>query len=202
MKNNFKGRFVKLIFTLLTALLMCGITGCSSKENPSSIVDNFDPVPVPEGGWTVESLSKTIRINGKALPEPFTVENLGKQYSVKLSPNGEAGYLRFENKDIAMVVFSKEDQGDNYRSREITHLVLNNPVAADIITINGVGITASSDNVRRCLGDYIVPSENESKLCGYYFSNNEWDDNWWNNAWILMVVFDDSNRVKLMRFDF
>lgn len=43
---------------------------------------NYETVPVPEGGWTVEELAKTIRINGKPVEIPFTVESLGEDYQL------------------------------------------------------------------------------------------------------------------------
>lgn len=213
MNHNNRGWFTKPVSVLLAAFLLCGMTGCNM-NNPDLITDSsnkvFDPVPVPEGGWTVETLSKTIRINGKALPEPFTVQNLGKEYSVKLSSTGNVGNLRFRNKDIAVVIFSKDEEGD-YQERTITHMLLNDPTVADIITVNGVGIGSSSYDIKNNLGEYFVPplteSNDHSGFSGLYYNNNAWDDSawddgWGDNTWILNVSFDSSNKVKLMNFNF
>ena len=207
--------YIKPFAALLTAVMLLGLAGCDKSENPVSVpksssgdsqnissdrpIEDFKPVPVPEGGWTVESLAKTIRINGEPLPEPFTVDNLGEGYSTYLTSDGAAGYLRYENKDIAMFVYKKDENGKPYNG-EIAHLQLYNSESADIITINGVGIGSSSDEVKKYLGDYVIPN-GESELNGYYFANNEWDDNWWDNGWILYVLFD-ADKVELMRFDF
>lgn len=214
MNHNNRGWFTKPVSVLLAAFLLCGTTACNGNNNSGSITDSssevFDPVPVPEDGWTVESLSKTIRINGKALPEPFTVENLVKEYNVKLSSTGNVGNLRFGNKDIAVVILSKDEEGD-YQERTITHMLLNDPAVADIITVNGVGIGSSSDEIKNNLGEYFVPQLTESNdslgFSGFYYSNNTWDDSawddgWGDNTWILDVSFDSSNKVKLMNFNF
>ena len=219
--------YIKPFAALLTAVMLLGLAGCDKSENPVSVpksssgdsqnissdrpIEDFKPVPVPEGGWTVESLAKTIRINGEPLPEPFTVDNLGEKYTVELTSNGKGGNLRFEKRDIAVIVFSKEDESNDYRNREITHLLLNDPVAADIITVNGVGIGSSSDDVRKNLGKYFVPplteSNDSSGFSGFYYSNNTWDDSawddgWGDNTWILEISFDSSNKVDLMNFNF
>ena len=204
------GLHKKLIAVLLTAFLAFGITGCDTKEDSNSAVDSFEPVNVPEGGWTVESLAKTIRINGTVIPEQFTVENLGEKYDVELTSNGRGGSLRFEGKDIAVVAFSEEDEENDYRKRRITHLLLNDPSIADIISVNGIKIGLSSDEVKKNLGDYFVPQtssgDSDKGFNGYYYSHNEFDENswdpvWGNNDWILEVSFDGSDKVNLINFN-
>ena len=91
-KRNRKHCYIKPFAMLLAAVLMCGVTGCSKNEGVSdsesssgdsqnisadNSIEDFEPVPVAEGGWTVESPAKTIRINGLVLPEPLTDENSG-----------------------------------------------------------------------------------------------------------------------------
>ena len=97
--------FTKLISVLTAAVLLCGITGCANSEDLGSVTEDssdvFEPLPVPVGGWTVESLSKTIRINGRELPEPFTCEGLGEGYNIKID-NGYP-FLYFNKKCIAQV---------------------------------------------------------------------------------------------------
>ena len=60
----------KLLSLILCGAMLLTLTACDSKGNSSdnSIVQNFDPVPVPEGGWTVEELVKTVYIDGKPIP--------------------------------------------------------------------------------------------------------------------------------------
>lgn len=41
---------------------------------------NFQTAPVPDGGWTFETLSETIRINGKSITLPFCIDQLGEDY--------------------------------------------------------------------------------------------------------------------------
>ena len=202
---DFKRRCTKLFVVLLAAVLLCGLTGCDSNISVldgSSIV--FEPVPVPEDGWTAESLAKTIRINGKELPEPFTAKNLGSGYKIgATSTNGGGGYLRYKNRDIAFVAFSDDAEG-NKNGREIKHMALNDPSAAGMITFNGIGLGSSIDEVKNNLGDFIDPfSEN----VGFYYSNNIWDEtlpekNEYDTTWILSVDFDSSGKVEFIWFNF
>lgn len=87
----------KRILIIGVLLLSLTFTGCqrgvvTSDSNINSLVSqsvsetsNEEPyktVAVPEGGWTVEELAKTIRINGKPVEIPFTVESLGEDYQL------------------------------------------------------------------------------------------------------------------------
>ena len=102
---------LKVVAVVLAAMMMC--VGCadtggseknaptSAKQSAVSTVSMPDPVPVPEGGWTDETLKDVIYINGKNLDLPCTVDDLGDGFEIepdkesdeKLKEKGSATYL-------------------------------------------------------------------------------------------------------------
>ena len=87
----------KRILIIGVLLLSLTFTGCqrgvvTSDSNINSFVsqsvsetrneESYETVAVPEGDWTAEELAKTIRINGKPVEIPFTVESLGADYQL------------------------------------------------------------------------------------------------------------------------
>ena len=77
----------KLISLALVSTMLLTFTACDNKENPdisnNFSLEIFEPIPVPEGGWTIETAAGVFCIDGKPIPYPLTVESLGKEYSIK-----------------------------------------------------------------------------------------------------------------------
>ena len=143
---------------------------------------NYETVPVPEGGWTVEELAKTIRINGKPVEIPFTVESLGEDY--QLDDNSSSWD---ENKktltssllykgDPFMTVYISNIQSSNLnaaKSLEVVRLgVLNsdNIDLNEITIINGIHIGSTDEYVKAVLGE---PSEVDGNNLIYKDKNNK-----------------------------
>ena len=143
---------------------------------------NYETVPVPEGGWTVEELAKTIRINGKPVEIPFTVESLGEDY--QLDDNSSSWD---ENKktltssllykgDPFMTVYISNVQSSNLnaaKSLEVVRLgVLNsdNIDLNEITIINGIHIGSTDEYVKAVLGE---PSEVDGNNLIYKDKNNK-----------------------------
>ncbi len=185
MKHSFNGGHIKLISALLTAFLMCGTTGCVSNGNLSSVVDHFDPVPVPEGGWTAKSLSKTIRINGMELPEPVTVENFGKDYSVD-----ETHTLMYNGSQIAVIIFDEESVNVDDCEKTIGAFALNTNAEMDIkaFYVNGITLGSSAVDAIKAFGE---PSEKPSEdIWVYYESGKSADDN------IMVLWLDEEDCIS------
>lgn len=91
----------------LTALMMMCASACTNSDktekpeksestasstaetqSTASTVSMPDPVPVPEGGWTDETIKDVIYINGKNLELPCTIDDLGDGFEIE--PNEEA----------------------------------------------------------------------------------------------------------------
>lgn len=201
MKHNYRGWFAKPISVLLAALLLCGTTGCNGDNKPDSITDSpsevFDPVPVPEDGWTAESLSKTIRINGKALPEPFTCEGLGDGYKLK-NDNGYM-FLYFNNKYAAQVRF-KDQSRDVDNSKEMDMIAVSNDRCKDksFVAINGIHIGSTRAEAESALGKPTVEYELEKNIL-WDFSESGYDD----EEYFLVLHFDGSDdAISIIAFYF
>ncbi|MCR5539472.1 MAG: hypothetical protein K6F71_01355 [Ruminococcus sp.] len=94
---------------VLTAIMMMCASGCANSEknenadkadkieksNSSAVTTTVantvtmpEPIPVPEGGWTDETIKDVIYINGKKLEFPCTIDDLGDGFEIE--PNEEA----------------------------------------------------------------------------------------------------------------
>ena len=79
----------KLTALLMAAVMMMGGTACTLNKKgvpPADAKADFsapDPVPVPEEGWTDETLGDVIYLNGKKLQLPCYVEDLGEGFEVE-----------------------------------------------------------------------------------------------------------------------
>lgn len=84
----------KLNVLFITCVLLVAMAGCSSTTDNSNdsmlssestqfeVNSHYETVAVPEGGWTAEELEKTIRIDGKAIQIPFTIDSLGDAFDI------------------------------------------------------------------------------------------------------------------------
>ena len=88
----------KILSLFLCSMMLSSVVyGCESKENnindksvsteaavmPDEVKDKvrksafMESVPIPENGWTDETLLDTIRINGEKVEFPFCLNDLG-----------------------------------------------------------------------------------------------------------------------------
>jgi hypothetical protein len=152
-------------------------TLATETETETSISETvqFEPVPVPEGGWTGEELARTIRLNGVLIELPFTVESLGEQY--RLQEDGEgmswnesdqrlATTLIYEDTHVAGVIIHGFE-GLNFdiaRTLEVESLftifgfegeeiALHDEEAATFFTINGVSRSTTRERIYAALGE-------------------------------------------------
>ena len=193
----------KLLSLILCGAMLLTLTACDSKGNSSdnSIVQNFDPVPVPEGGWTLEELVKTICIDGKPIPDPFKVDALGKKYSLgKDGETNSGAFLKRNNMEIAVILFTDSSNSDG-RKKEIKNLLTlekyNEEKFTNAITINGVGLGSSSADFRTNLGEFVIIDQSiyDSGYTAEYYEDGR-------DMPILHVSFDDYDRAHLLSFYF
>lgn len=198
-KRSRKHRYIKPFALLLAAVLLCGLTGCSKNGTSSpgsslgdsqnissdSSIENFEPVPVPDGGWTAESLAKTIRINGMVLPNPVTVENLGKGYDVD-----ETHTLIYNRLQIAVIVFDNESANLDNCKKNIRAFALNTNAKMDVkaFYVNGITLGSSAVEAIKAFGE---PLEKTSQNVWVYYENGKGvDDN------IMVLWFDDEDNIS------
>ncbi len=177
MKNNFSGRFAKLISALLAAFIVCGITGCSSDENLSSIAGNFDPVPVPEGGWTIESIVRTVCVDGKPIKFPFTINSLGKEFrtnkeDTQIFESGAASTIlykddipiftiEFQNITSYNQIESTKPLGFSSYYKDIYYIEEN---VRKVVSINGIQLGASKSDIESAFGH---PDSTSNRILSY-----------------------------------
>ena len=124
---------------VLTAIMMMCASGCANSEKKENIdksdkteksnssvvtttvastVSMPEPIPVPEGGWTDETIKDVIYINGKNLQLPCTIDDLGDGFEIvpdkeadkKLEEKGFAAYfLKYNGIEVGVVII-KEDK--------------------------------------------------------------------------------------------
>ena len=176
------GLHKKLIAVLLTAFLAFGITGCDAKEDSNSVVDSFEPVNVPECGWTVESLAKTIRVDGNPIDYPFIINNLGKEFKTneedtQIFDSGTASTILYKN-DIPILtiefqnITSYSQIGSAKPSGFSTYYVDYNSIEDinKVVSINGIQIGASKSDIESAFGQ---PDSAENNLLLYKDRNTE-----------------------------
>lgn len=171
----------KRIIALLSALiLMLSVTGCGDvsepidsggntvqssgmseekKETAESVPDmpEIEPIPIPEGGWTEESLKSIIYINGNQIPFPCTINDLGEGFEWDVDdfsvfhedkPSGVSIMYNGEQFAIAYVDAKNESELSNGRITAITYTY----EGFSLLNINGITKGSSYDDVKKRLG--------------------------------------------------
>ena len=170
-------------------------TVSTSSQSVSESMDNninYETVPVPEKGWTAEELAKTIRINGKPIEMPFTIDSLGDKYlaneeETHFSENGGAGTIvYYDNVPLLTINYENLNNYSEIKSKEAYAFSTYHPndenyeLLNKLITINGVKIGASKSEVISILGEadkednsYLgYEDKSTGKICvGFFFDN-------------------------------
>ena len=187
----------------ICTLLLCGCllcsAGCSDGEQASSAVEivvdsNFQAAPVPDGGWTFESLSETVRINGKSITLPFCIDQLGEDYVFdEASQVGTTYTILYRGKSAFIVKLSEADTGD-LRQRKAIRFGTDDPNKTDGITgaiqINGIGEGATMQEVKEALG---TPYEETDRSFNY----TDADGNK-----LCYLLFNDAGKVQAIFYNF
>jgi hypothetical protein len=165
---------------------------------------NYETVPVPEGGWTVEELAKTIRINGKPIEMPFTINSLGADYQFDenvSSWDNKKGTLTssllYNNQPFATVMIYNAENGD-FESSRLLDVVKIGVVSSDdnnlnkMFCINSVTINTKCEDVKLALGE---PTKIDGSVWTY-------TDKKTNDNAITLWIDDEKNTVKAVYFYF
>lgn len=172
------------LLPILMAVLLA--SGCAKSDNSKGQADKtsyeqsmaeFEPLPIPEGGWTYEEVAKTVYINGKQISYPFTVESLGEGYYLKKkttdNAEGEVATTLYYNKTPVCLLVYEYVESTRHIEREPVDLIYivdtdywENECAYEMIKANGVGI---SDDISAAKEVYGKPDfESESgNFCFY-----------------------------------
>jgi hypothetical protein len=145
----------------------------SSESTQFEVNSHYETVAVPEGGWTAEELEKTIRIDGKAIQIPFTIDSLGDAFDIdettitfSSASKKASGNLTY-NKEIVGAFSVEVDNIDELGQGKILILAFK-PFKGDyssLVYINGVTIGSGYDDVLEYLGK---PTEITDANKNYY----------------------------------
>ena len=188
----------KLLSLILCGAMLLTLTACDSKGNSSdnSIVQPFDPVPVPEGGWTMEALAKTICFNGTPIQIPLTVESLGKEYQLKY--DSKVPFIMQKRDKVAMIHFDENSTEKKNTLKPIT-LINSSNVSDELkynnaLSVNGIRLGSTRDEARIAFGE---PPYDESGIVWVYFEDGKTEDDNFMTLW-----FDNNDKVSWICFRF
>ena len=188
----------KLLSLILCGAMLLTLTACEGKDNPSdnSVVENFEQVSVPEGGWTMEELAKTICINGTPIPIPLTVDSLGKEY--KLKYDSKVPFIMQKRDKVAMIHFDENSTEKKDTLKPITVINTSNFSEElqynNAFSVNGIKLGSTRDEARIAFGE---PShEEEGGYSWIYFEDGKGEG----DQFFTLVFRDDRVTWIVFRF--
>lgn len=183
----------KLISALLITTMLLTLTACNNEITIPEQLADFEPIPVPEGGWTSELAASVFYINGERIPYPFIVDSLGDSYYLSekdaripsnVNGGGIYGSDLYYNKTPLLTVSYNIDNGIWMNFEDLPPLEAdsihtissdkNNKVdkkLASMIFFNGITLGAAKDEVREIFGE--PDRDTFSVMWTYFDSGNE-----------------------------
>ena len=176
----------KLLVMSMVALSIL-MVGCQNDKNSSdkastssqSVSESIDintyheTIPVPEEGWTAETLNKTIYINGKNVSFPFTIQDLGEGFEwhpegfVLYETNNTAGnFLLYNGQEFAAVSVDATNK-DKLTEAKIINLY-NTSSGISLLHVNGITIGSTVNQVINALGEPTEVYDPETVKSLYY----------------------------------
>lgn len=133
----------RIIAAMLAAVML---TSCGTPDN--------EPVSAPEDGWTGEKLSKRFCISGEAIGFPCKLDDLKKQFALEdAAADGLEGYYFLESEGEAVGTVSDRDGNGKIES---IHLLATDKIRTSPISLNGVTLGSTKDEVEERLGGIYV----------------------------------------------
>lgn len=209
MKHNSGQWCLKPVSLLLAAVLLCGTTGCSKNEGEISeqsssddlqnisadnSIEDFEPVPIPEGGWTIETIAGTVCIDGKPIEYPFTIGRLDKEFKInkddtQILESGAASTILYKD-DIPILTIEFQNitnynqinstKPSGFSSYYEDSYSINEDVSK-IVSINGIQLGASKSEIESAFGhpdsisDHILSytDRNTDQICVGFWLNDK-----------------------------
>ena len=178
----------RILSVLLAGCLLLSV-GCSARENDSAaetteassevtINTYHETMPVPEDGWTTDLISEVFYINGKNVPFPFTIEDLGEGFeweydSTSTNDEGKIDVLsmHYHGQVFAFVTLINDPVYENeLNSAKIRNVTFNYEGSEQLVFLNGITIGSKYDEVIKSFGENNIPQEDFSFI-KYYFSD-------------------------------
>lgn len=190
---NMKLRYMAV--TLIALMMMCA-SACANSEktdkpekaekaestasstaetqNTASTVSMPDPVPVPEGGWTDETIKDVIYINGKNLELPCTIDDFGDGFEIVPSKKAdeeleEYGEALYELNYYGYLVGDVYIHGSN-KIYDLFFDTFERPIEdyPEIpFSINGVTIGTPYSEAKKIMGEEILYRKDPDKYISF-----------------------------------
>lgn len=162
----------KVLCAVMAIVMLFALTACKS-------------------GGEVKDL--TVTLNGVTVSAPFTVENLGSDYSVKIISGTKIGEVFYKDQNLALLVTFDENTAEyDYRKKNIKTF------NGRCVSVNGITYGSSKSDVKNAIGP---PTETE-KMKG-----------WWTEGWLyrkdgkakgeryLVIFFDKNDKISDLEVD-
>ena len=192
---------LKRLLVMSMVALSILMVGCQNDKNSSdkastssqSVSESIDintyheTIPVPEEGWTAETLNKTIYINGKNVSFPFTIQDLGEGFEwhpeefVLYETKNIAGNLILYNGQEFATAFVDATNKDKLAESKIKFL-LNTAKGMNLLYINGVTIGSTAHQVIDALGEPTEVYDPEGIVQSLIYINDKF---------LIYLSFDD-----------
>ena len=176
----------KRLLCLTTAVILaCSMAGCGDVKDDSSAVDStaaaavntesvetppdlpeIEPVPVPEGGWTEETISEVIYVNGTNIKLPCEFEELNSKINILVDenhlyffPNGQGASteIEYNGTEVGSAIIDDFSDEDNLKLGKIYSIICNSDYNelgennSAPININGIELGSSVNDVEKNL---------------------------------------------------
>jgi hypothetical protein len=180
-------RLKKYLSILLSVLMVLVCAGCNKADEVPERgpfgPDNYKTIEPPADGWTLETLNEVLYVNGYEVDIPFTLEDIHwDKEPVDIiyyeSDNTCVAVLEYDkNDDVILLVQAKANSKKTFDQRSKIFKVWNEtsddssyPNDEKFITVNGLSVGSSSDDIEKSFG--ITEFQDES-FFDYYFTESD-----------------------------
>jgi hypothetical protein len=200
----------KAIYILISLTLLFVSTSCSNStvetlsettiqtEVQTEPAIEYKTIEPPEGGWTLELLSQVTYLNGKQVNLPFSVKDLGDEYSFNSRFFGEEtnrsiGDLYYNDNACLELDFqipnglTYSDELNFYNATYPSKFLDEDLRKTNLFVINGISIGSSFEDVVEAFGNY---NKKDGNIYWYYLSNN--------NSNLVFLINNSNNSVEII----
>ena len=176
----------RLLCLTAAVILACSMAGCGDVSDSSSVesakdalantesvetppeLPDIEPVPVPEGGWTDETINDVTYINGKNINFPCKFKDLGEGFEifkddVELNKEKKTALVSvsYYGQIIASCKLRDCEDMNNLEDKELIYICFEPAIAEDYasgvpekwpINVNGVTIGSSLEDCENNFG--------------------------------------------------
>ncbi len=187
LKNQIRKQKRRGIACIVTLMLALSFGGCGDKEKKADTTavtkENETTTVSQEGTGQSESefdfsqVYDNIELNGKKIPFPFTLNDLGEEYDFKwdVVDMGDGLYsadLAYNGEKIAIIYIHGESVEDINRNSLVIGLDIFCS-RKQVFKINDVNCDSNLLGVNNIFANILKQYNNKNELCGYYASDNK-----------------------------